>query len=57
VLAAAGHRCQFVDGHGSRCTTTTGLEAHHLRGLRQGGTNNPAANGVAVCRKHHRMVS
>lgn len=57
VLTAAGHRCQFVNGHGARCTVTDPerLEAHHLRPLRDGGTNDPA-NGAALCRHHHRIV-
>ncbi len=55
VLASAGHRCQFVNGDGARCTARLGLEAHHDHGLRDGGTNNPAG-GVALCRKHHGII-
>jgi predicted restriction endonuclease len=56
VLAKAGHRCEVVKG-GTRCTVTGAgnLEAHHLRPLREGGTNDPA-NGRACCRRHHRMI-
>lgn len=54
VLAKAGHRCEAtIDG--VRCEETEYLEAHHLRNVRDGGTNE-AANGVALCRKHHRQV-
>lgn len=37
------------------CEAREGLEAHHLRPLAKGGTNT-AANGIALCRKHHRIV-
>lgn len=54
VLAKAGYRCEVVVD-GVRCTATLHLEAHHVTGLREGGTNDPA-NGRAVCRRHHRML-
>lgn len=54
VVAKAGHRCEvFIDG--VRCTATTGLEAHHVVPLVDGGSNDPAT-GRALCRKHHRML-
>jgi hypothetical protein len=55
VLAAAGGRCQAVE-HGVRCIATDGLEAHHLRPLKDGGSNDPS-NGVALCRSHHARLS
>lgn len=56
VLVAAGHRCQFVNGDGARCTATIGVQAHHVVGLRDGGANAPAGNGIAYCRRHHNMM-
>ncbi len=56
VLAAAADRCQAIED-GDRCDVTgaRNLEAHHLTGLRQGGTNH-ASNGVALCRRHHSRI-
>jgi len=56
VLARAGHRCEFVNGYGMRCTATIGLEAHHVVDLVDGGSNDPRANGVTYCRRHHRLI-
>lgn len=57
VLLLAGHRCEAViDGERCAVTDPRVLEAHHVRGLRAGGTNDPASNGVALCRAHHRQV-
>lgn len=50
VLAAAGGRCQYIE-HGERCTTSVGLQAHHL----EAGNDDPVT-GVALCRRHHRAV-
>jgi hypothetical protein len=56
VLSAAGYRCQAVVA-GRRCTTTgaANLEAHHLKAISAGGSND-AANGVALCPVHHALV-
>jgi predicted restriction endonuclease len=56
VLRRAGYRCQAVE-NGARCDVTgaENLHAHHITGLRVGGTNDPA-NGVALCRPHHGRV-
>jgi predicted restriction endonuclease len=55
VLLDAGGRCQAVID-GVRCNIWGAeLEAHHVVGLRQGGANDPA-NGVALCRPHHRLA-
>ncbi len=57
VLRLAGGQCEAVI-QGERCDVTDPrlLEAHHVRGLRAGGTNDAASNGVALCRAHHRHV-
>lgn len=52
VLAAAGHRCQWVEG-GRRCEVTTGLTAHHVQRFVDVPSYNPA-DGVALCLPHHR---
>jgi 5-methylcytosine-specific restriction enzyme A len=56
VLVAAEYRCQAIE-NGTRCDVTDPalLEAHHLKPVRDGGTNDPS-NGVALCRRHHRAV-
>jgi 5-methylcytosine-specific restriction endonuclease McrA len=46
VLARTGGRCAV-------CGSSEGVEAHHRRPLADGGGNDPA-NGVALCRRHHR---
>jgi len=33
-----------------------GIEAHHVIDLVAGGSNDPKANGVALCRRHHRAA-
>lgn len=30
------------------------VQAHHVAGLATGGPDDPATNGVALCRAHHR---
>ena len=52
VLAASGHRCQWIES-GRRCDVTTGLHAHHLDLLRDVQTFDPR-RGVALCGPHHR---
>lgn len=47
VLARAGGRCAI-------CGTREGVEAHHVRAIIDGGSPTDPANGVALCRKHHR---
>jgi predicted restriction endonuclease len=56
VPAAAEYRCQAVE-NGVRCRLTdlALLDAHHLKRLRDGGTND-TSNGVCVGRHHHRLV-
>jgi hypothetical protein len=56
VLARAGGRCEHGRGAGDRCAATEGLEAHHRDDLVAGGSNDPKANGVALCRVHHRAL-
>jgi predicted restriction endonuclease len=58
VLKRAGYRCEHVDAHGARCTVTdpARLQAHHLRDLVDGGSNDPATNGRCYCRAHHRLI-
>lgn len=48
VLRFAGYVCQ-------RCGADGALQAHHVRPLVEGGTNDPA-NGVALCRRCHEAV-
>jgi predicted restriction endonuclease len=57
VLARAEYRCQAVE-NGARCDVRgeEHLQAHHVEGLCVGGSNDPAANGVALCRSHHARV-
>ena len=54
VLARAGGRCEVVVD-GVRCTTTLGVQAHHVVPKREGGRDD-LANGVALCRRHHALV-
>jgi predicted restriction endonuclease len=56
VLTAAGHRCQFINHYGVRCTNTQQLAAHHIIDLRDGGSNDPATNGRCLCSRHHAMA-
>ncbi|MEJ7787548.1 MAG: HNH endonuclease signature motif containing protein [Solirubrobacteraceae bacterium] len=56
MLLRAGYRCEYGKGAGDRCTATTGLEAHHRVDLVAGGSNDPKADGVALCRRHHRAA-
>jgi hypothetical protein len=58
VLARAGHRCQWVDADGVRCTVTDTrrLEAHHVVAIVDGGDAEDTANGVALCGHHHRLA-
>lgn len=57
VVRQAGGRCEAVSD-GARCEVTEPrlLEAHHLRGLRDGGTDDAAENGVCLCRRHRRAL-
>jgi hypothetical protein len=54
VLAAAGHRCQWIE-NGVRCTETGHLQAHHIRLLRDSASFDPR-DGVALCQHHHRLA-
>ena len=56
VVAAAEYRCQAVE-NGTRCDVTDSalLEAHHLKRLRDRGTND-TSNGVCLCRHNDRKV-
>ena len=46
TLAKTGGACAV-------CGSTEGVEAHHATPLRDGGSNDAAANGVPLCRAHH----
>ena len=46
VLAKTGGRCAV-------CGVKEGVEAHHVVSLSRGGSNDPA-NGVPLCREHHK---
>ena len=56
VLARAGHQCQFVNADGVRCSTTLGLQAHHVLPIAAGGDARDPDNGVALCRRHHEIA-
>lgn len=51
VLAAAGHRCQWILEDDTRCTATLALEAAHLDPYEVDGN---FAAGAALCSVHHR---
>jgi predicted restriction endonuclease len=57
VLRLSGGRCEAVID-GVRCDVTDAqrLEAHHLRGVAAGGSNDAASNGVCLCKLHHAMI-
>jgi hypothetical protein len=57
VLTHAGGRCEAIV-NGKRCEVTDKrkLQAHHVHGLREGGSNDPWLNGVLLCTEHHRQV-
>lgn len=46
VLARSGGRCEL-------CGSTDRVEAHHIIGLAEGGTNDPQTNGQALCHTYH----
>jgi len=46
VLTRAGGRCEL-------CHSTDRVQAHHVIGLAEGGTNDPTSNGQALCHTHH----
>jgi 5-methylcytosine-specific restriction endonuclease McrA len=46
VLAKTGGRCAI-------CGSTDRVVAHHVIGLAEGGSNDPEANGLALCEAHH----
>jgi predicted restriction endonuclease len=48
VLAKTGWRCAL-------CGSTPNVQAHHVRGLRVGGSNDPA-NGIPLCARCHAKV-
>jgi hypothetical protein len=47
TLAKTGGRCVV-------CGSTDRVEAHHIIGLREGGSNDAAVNGMPLCFDHHR---
>jgi hypothetical protein len=58
VLLRAGSRCEaVVDGVRCEVTGADALEAHHVRPITAGGTNDASTNGVALCRAHHSMLT
>lgn len=38
------------------CGSTVRVTAHHSIGLADGGTNDPATNGIPFCSKHHAQI-
>jgi predicted restriction endonuclease len=50
VLDRDGHQCVYTTPDGRRCTTTSPLQAHHVRP----GYDLDA--GVTLCRTHHRLI-
>ena len=53
VMARDGGRCR-LEGVGEGCGGR--IEAHHLLGVRQGGSPFDPANVVLLCRLHHEDV-
>ena len=49
TLAKMGGTCAV-------CGSTDWVEAHHVTGLLEGGSNDAELNGVALCFAHHREV-
>lgn len=57
VLRLAGGRCEaVVDGVRCDVRDPAQLEAHHRQAVTQGGSNDPASNGLALCLEHHGLV-
>jgi hypothetical protein len=54
VMAIAHHQCEAIE-NGVRCTERdpAELEAHHLKPISEGGSNDPVTNGVLLCKDHH----
>jgi 5-methylcytosine-specific restriction enzyme A len=56
VLEHAGHRCEYVDAYGMRCSKARPqdwLVADHRVELRDGGASLDPCNGWALCSEHH----
>src|SRR5262245_4249833 len=60
VINRAGRQCEYVDGHGHRCTRAGPLSrvyAHHRIEIRDGGAPLDANNGMCLCHQHHEQAS
>ena|SRR5215471_4115208 len=58
ILDRAGHRCEWLDDHGLRCTIAAPhhrMYADHIVELRDGGSLLDLANGQCLCRSHHEL--
>src|SRR4029077_2236916 len=60
VLDRAGHRCEFTNGHGIRCSKgwpDNRLFADHIVELRDGGSAFDPSNGQALWSEHQVRTS
>ena len=55
VIARDQGQCTHVNLRGIRCTERKWLHLHHVRPVRQGGSNDPE-NLVTLCSAHHDLV-
>jgi hypothetical protein len=55
TVFATDKYCTFVDASGKRCRNDRWLHIHHLRPVRNGGTNDPD-NLTLLCAEHHDLV-
>jgi hypothetical protein len=44
------------EGRCALCGSTDRVEAHRVIALREGGSNDAEANGMALCFRHHRQL-
>ena len=54
VIERAGHRCEYVNEKGERCSARTNLEWDHVRPIAHGGESG-ADNIQRLCRAHNQM--
>lgn len=52
IFRRAGHRCEWYDIHGGRCTATTDLEIDHIQPWSSGGWTLES-NAQVLCHAHH----
>ncbi len=45
-----------TQGRCALCGSTDRVEAHHIIGLLEGGTNDAHTNGQALCHTHHHQI-